>query len=645
LTLPKQGGFLPLGFPLGSWAFAIRIWIAAIVALYLSFWLQLEAPSTALVTVAIVAEPTRGQALEKAVFRVIATIIGVAASIIITGLFAQTRDFLLVACAGWLGLTVYVSGLLDGNRAYAAVLSGYTVALLSIRQIDDPGHVFESGMARGAAIIIGIVSIMIVNDLLSAPERHTTLAAQLADIHRRIGDYVKTAILGETTNPTAPAALLAEIAAHRPEIASSAFESHSGPDKLAAGHNAAVALVAELHAARSLNVLPVVADRATSERIVHALAREEGELTLPTIVWPRGTQSDASPTATLAWTFKELLRRDEQVRQNLVALRTDRRPPCHWRALIYRSNRVAVEGGIRAAIWLALAGMVFVYAGWPAASSALSLVSITIGLGALTPNSRVATALALIAAPIAGIMAGVVEFVILDGADDFPLLAIGLAPLVIGAALLIASPNRKLSALGRTSLIFAVTTFLPSNPQIYDAQSYIFSFLFNCAAPGLLLAMQFLVPPVSEDRRRRWFLLSARQESAQVPSADRRFEPEEEMFRDAGRIGQILVAGGTAPNNVQEVEEALSHFDQSSTIRLCDDKLNMLANGPLAELAEEVRVALRKRELRSLRNASQALRNVSPSDSLVSDLCPALMLASYQIEAVAGRAHLDEVTS
>jgi uncharacterized membrane protein YccC len=175
LTLPNQRGFLPLGFPLASWAFAIRIWIAAIVALYLSFWLQLEAPSTAIITVAIVAEPTRGQALEKAVFRVIATIIGVAASIAITGLFSQTRGLLLMAYAGWMGLCVYVSGLLDGNRAYAAVLSGYTVALLAIQQIDNPGHVFESGMARGAAIVIGILSIAIVNDLLSAPEGRASM--------------------------------------------------------------------------------------------------------------------------------------------------------------------------------------------------------------------------------------------------------------------------------------------------------------------------------------------------------------------------------------------------------------------------------------------------------------------------------------
>ena len=43
----------------------------------------------------------------------------------IVGLFSQARDLLLAAFAVWIGLCVYVAGLLDGNRAYASVLSGY----------------------------------------------------------------------------------------------------------------------------------------------------------------------------------------------------------------------------------------------------------------------------------------------------------------------------------------------------------------------------------------------------------------------------------------------------------------------------------------------------------------------------------------
>jgi uncharacterized membrane protein YccC len=643
LTLPEQVRFLPLGFPFTSWAFAIRTWLAAILALYVSFWLSIETPSMAIITVAIIAEPTRGQALDKAVFRILATIIGVAASIVITGLFSQTRDLLLIAYAGWMGLCVYVAGLLDGNRAYAAVLSGFTVALVAVQEIDNPGHVFEAGMMRGAGILIGIASVTIVNDLLWSPDRHTKLVAQLADIRRRIGDHAKAAILGEAAKPTASAALLAEIAALRPEMATLSFESSSGPARSLAGQNAAAALVAELHAARGLDVLPVTADKATSERIARALERDESTLPPPTIVWRADHQADAGTTASLAWTLKELLRRDEQVRENLAALRADERPPWHWRGLIYRSHRAAVEAGIRAAIWVALAEMFLVYAGWPAANTSLALVGTFVGLGAITPNPRATTALALVAAPIGGLLAGLLEFVVLDGVDAFPLLAIGLVPLMIGAGLLITLPNRIVAALGRFVLIFTLVIVSPTNPQTYNGQSYIFFFLFACLAPGLLLVTQFLVPPVSQEQRRRWMLSSVRQEFAQGPSRDRRYEPEEEMFRDAVRIGQILSAGGNASNNPETIEEVLSHFDQSSIIRLCDDKLKMLAGGPLTVLAEEVRTAFNKREPRAIRAATQLLSKASPSDHVVADLRAALMVASYHIEtALRRRVHLGE---
>lgn len=643
MTPREQVKFRPLGFPLTSWAFAIRTWLAAILALYVSFWLSIDMPSIAIITVAIIAEPTRGQALDKAIFRVLATIIGVAVSIAITGLFSQTRDLLLIAYAGWMGLCVYVAGLLDGNRTYAAVLSGVTVAFVGIQEIDNPGHVFEAGMMRGAGILIGIASLAIVNDLLLAPDRHTKLAAQLADIRRRIGDHAKAAILGKASKPIASAALLAEISALRPEMATLSFESSSGPLRIAAGHNAAAALVAELHAVRSLNVLPVVADGATFERTARALERNESELPQPTVVWRADPQGNAGIPASLAWTLKELLRRDEQVRQNLAALRTDGRPPWHWRPLIYRSHRAAVESGIRAAIRVVLAEMFLVYAGWPATSASLALIGAFVGLGAMTPNSRATTALALVAAPIAGVLAGLLEFVVLDGVDAFTLLAIGLAPLMIGAALVISLPNRTVSALGRFILIFALIIFSPVNPQTYSGQSYVIFFLLACIAPGVLLATQFLVPPVSQERQRHWMLSSAREEFAQGPSRGRRYEPEEEMFRDAVRIGQILSAGGDASNNSETIDEVLSNFDQASIIRLCDDKLKMLAGGPLTVLVEEVRAAVNKREPQAIRAAAQLLSKASPSDHVVVDLCAALMVASYHIEAALGRrVHLRE---
>src|ERR1700741_5232481 len=99
------------GVPWPSWVFALRVWIAILAALYAAYWLQLESASSAAITVAILAIPTRGQALERAGFRFLGTVIGVAASVALAGLFPQARDPLLLACAVWVGLCVYAAGL------------------------------------------------------------------------------------------------------------------------------------------------------------------------------------------------------------------------------------------------------------------------------------------------------------------------------------------------------------------------------------------------------------------------------------------------------------------------------------------------------------------------------------------------------
>ena len=92
------------GFPLSAWAFALRIWAAMMVGLYAAFLLQLDSASSAAVTVGILALQTRGQAYQKAGYRILATMIGVVASFVIAGLFPQSRGLFLIGFAGWLGL-------------------------------------------------------------------------------------------------------------------------------------------------------------------------------------------------------------------------------------------------------------------------------------------------------------------------------------------------------------------------------------------------------------------------------------------------------------------------------------------------------------------------------------------------------------
>ena len=130
--------------PVQIWGHALRIWLAAVAALYVAFWLQLGGASSAAVTVAILAQPTRGAALAKAVNRIAATFIGAAMSIVIAGLFPGERVGLLAAFILWMCVCVFVASYFRGFRAYAAVLSGYTVGIITVVNIDTPQKVFTT---------------------------------------------------------------------------------------------------------------------------------------------------------------------------------------------------------------------------------------------------------------------------------------------------------------------------------------------------------------------------------------------------------------------------------------------------------------------------------------------------------------------
>src|SRR5229473_3332950 len=265
------------GVSLSTWAFALRIWAAMMVALYAAFWLQLESASSAAVTVAILARPTRGQAYQKAVYRVLATIIGVVASFVIAGLFPQSRSLFVIGFAAWLGLCVYVGGLLDGNRAYSGILSGYTVALVAVTQIDSPQNIFSAGINRGAAIVVGIAAVTLISELFAAPNVHTGLSGNLIAVHRRVHAFALAILRGESAHPIQSADLLREITTLHPDITALVAESSSGWARAAAARSAAVALVAEVSAAGALASLPANTLPALRKAVGEALADDLGK--------------------------------------------------------------------------------------------------------------------------------------------------------------------------------------------------------------------------------------------------------------------------------------------------------------------------------------------------------------------------------
>jgi hypothetical protein len=466
-------------------------------------------------------------------------------------------------------------------------------------------------MQRGAAIAVGIAAVAIVNDLLVAPDRRLGLANQLAALHRRVRDHVRSVLRGEASDGTASAALLRDIASLRSDMGSLATESSDGSTRSAAARSTAVALVAEVHAARVLAALPGAAEPALRDRLTSALEQEGVDGT--------STAAFAGPgaAASTGWASSELLRRDREVREGLAALKSCVGPLHSWRTPFYRSHRLAAEAGLRAGLWLAMVSACFVLSGWPLTDVSLTQVAVLIGLGATTPNPRGFTVLGFIVTPMAAILAGVLEFVVL-GVTSFPLLALGLAPFVMGSVLLMTLSNQVLSGLGRLNLIFMLVIFGPSNPQIYNPETFLDVSLFVGLAAALLLMAQALIPPVSDERRRQWLLGSARRELDRLPSRRvPRYGPEEAMFRDAVRIRQIAGEGILNAQDRGVLEEALAVFDQAGVIRLCEASLAQLTDGPLAGPANQALKALATRDVLAIRRAAVALHDTAAKDALL----------------------------
>jgi uncharacterized membrane protein YccC len=553
------------GIPLRRWLYAMRIWAATVVALATAFWLQLDSAATAAVTVGILALQTHGQMFQKSGYRLAATGLGVVASIAITGLFSQTRDLFIVAVATWLGVCVFVAGLFDGNRAYGAVLAGYTVSIVAVLQVDTPQDVFLSGLNRGAAIAIAVAALALVNSLTHAPSIYVGLKQKLAAARAAVTAFALKAMRGETVSATATADLMRLVTGLRPEITALYLESTRGQHRGQAARTLAATLVMEVEAAYALTLCPPTGQSSQRQvaEIVQGGNRDLIEATRSRLLDEASDASDLTGTGLI-----RILDAEITVADALADLHLDRRPVRSTRLRLYRSRRIAAWGACRIMLVMTAIGFILAATSWPTTSTAYGFAGVIAALGASLPDVRAFSKAALIGLPVAAVIAGLTQFLILDGVDQFELLALGLGPATIGAALLQSSSKPQRAMFGFVLLVFVPEILAPSNPETYDPQSYLFtSALAVLSAVAIYLSL-ILVPPPSEARRLRWMMADARKDARRALQAATSIAIDEAAFHDADRIGQIgALCGPQAGSSDAALRQALLLAETGSAAR------------------------------------------------------------------------------
>lgn len=146
--------------------FAVKCYIAAMLALYVALSIGLPRPYWAVTTSFIIAQPFAGAVLSKAVFRVIGTILGAAAALILVPNLVNAPELLSLAIALWLALCVYISLLDRTPRAYMFVLAGYSACIIGLPSVGVPGAIFDQAIARVQEITLGIMCGSLVHGVL-----------------------------------------------------------------------------------------------------------------------------------------------------------------------------------------------------------------------------------------------------------------------------------------------------------------------------------------------------------------------------------------------------------------------------------------------------------------------------------------------
>jgi uncharacterized membrane protein YccC len=532
--------------------------LAAVVALYVAFWLQLGGASSAAVTVAILAQPTRGAALAKAANRIAATLIGATMSVVIAGLFPGERIGMLGAFICWICICVFVAGYLRGYQAYAAVLSGYTVAIIALVNIDTPQNVFTTMTDRMAAIAIGILCVTLINDIFGSPSVWRGLNRRMNAIWREVRSYARDVLSGNGENPEPAGALLAEIAGLRDQVDIVAHDMADGSCRAAGARSAMLALVEIVQRVRLLRLL-AKGDPSTVTIKDQCLAALDGHCSDALAFLTKLREIEVSrPDIVVGavWQIQQAVRLVESKKlldDGLRSLREGLEPVRDVRLPYGGELAVALGNATRIGIAL-LAGTTFlVFAGWPASVGALTITAILCALSAIMPSPSKFAIAAMVSFVLASVSAGIVRFYVLTESQDFLRLALAIAPVFFGCLL---SVRPAIAGIGLIMNVIFLVLLGPSNPQVYNPITFYSECTFVAFAIAVVFLASRLVWPVSAlDRQHAVVRATGQTLAAAVAGAEDSLPALE--FGSASRIAEYIAAAAGTRRPRREVLKAL----------------------------------------------------------------------------------------
>jgi len=491
-ALPARRPLLPR-FPAKARYHALSTLAAAMLALYVSFALELDSPGSSVVTVLIVSSPLPGMVLSKGIWRLIGTLVGLVISVVLIARFAQSPPAFLLSLAIWLGLCTYVSSLLRYFRAYAAVLAGYTISLVALPAVDNPDLIFDLATGRIAVVTVGILCTALVKSLLVLDVGERRLKPALEGALAATAEFAAQALDLEPGLPQRRKAVADRLAALDPLILAAANESAETAQQAPAVRLFVSILINLVTLASSvrdaLATLPTEGAVAAAITPLRDMVRDLLRTLCGTAVFLSPATGDALIAArrataglsgnlaltiapemldvlALAARLEDIVEQLQFARSHLIGIVQGRTGRGVTPVSYHRDKHAALINGLRAGIATLLAGAFWIVTAWPAGTQMLAAVLPVCALLGTSDYPEKAAAAFTRGIALGGVLALVCEFLLLAQVDGFPLLVVAFGPFIVAGCLYATLPKHAGSA---TAFLIFFTTFVGfRNPMQYD---------------------------------------------------------------------------------------------------------------------------------------------------------------------------------
>jgi uncharacterized membrane protein YccC len=473
----------------GQWRYALRNALAMCLSLWLAFVLQLDSPYWAMSSAAVVSFPTVGGVISKSLGRVVGSLMGAMAAVVITGLGISDPWLFSFLIALWLGLCTYISNHYQNNVSYAFALGGYTAAIIAFScvNVTDPQHIFDIAQARVSEVIIGILCGGLMMMILPSTSDSETLLQSLRKSQTRLLEHAQLLWLGEP-NPDVRSAhegLIGQILTMNVLRIQAVWSHH----RLRRQNRQLNFL---LH--RQLRLISLI---SSQRRMLHNWPEQPAgiQALLATLICELGKpECDKYRVARLLAPLMPTSEHDYRLRTFLLRLRhfcwsylecqrwlnrlelyDDQEwpaPPRHTTLTSHTDTLEAAYNGGRTFLCVLLGCTFWINSQWDAGSSALTMIAICCVLYSATPAPAQGANTMLKAILLLSLICFAVKFGLMIRIDDFWIFCILLFPALLTMQLCKQQQVRQAGLWGQ--MIVLLGSFLAiTNPPSYDYQQFI----------------------------------------------------------------------------------------------------------------------------------------------------------------------------